>query len=134
IVSRGYAGNKTKNDIIILNRTTDVCAVGEEPLLIYQKTGCPVVVGCKRNEAIAQLCTAFPDVDIIISDDGLQHYAMKRTVEFALLDGNRLCGNGFCLPAGPLREPLARLNTVDYLIIKQAKEQISLPNIITQVV
>lgn len=136
VVSRGYAGNKSKHDIITLNETTGALLVGEEPLLIYQKTGCPVVVGCKRNKAILQLHTEFPEVDIIISDDGLQHYAMKRTIEIALLDAKRMCGNGFCLPAGPLREPMSRLNKVDYLILKETEEpqvETNLPNIHTPV-
>ena len=126
IVSRGYTGTKAKKDIITLDQSVDVLTVGEEPVLIYERTGCPVVVGCKRNRAILQLCSEFPEVDIIISDDGLQHYAMKRDIEFALLDGSRLCGNSLCLPAGPLREPISRLNTIDYLIIKEEQRHLVL--------
>lgn len=119
IISRGYGGSKTSNDIISLDKNTNPKQVGEEPALIFQKTNCPVVVGNRRNKCIQHLLQANPMVNIIISDDGLQHYAMHRDIEIVLVDGNRLLGNGFCLPAGPLREPASRLKQVDYVFVKQ---------------
>lgn len=81
--------------------------VGDEPLLIARRTGCPVMVGRDRPAAGRALLAAHPRVDIIISDDGLQHYALQRDVEIVLFDG-RGAGNGWLLPAGPLREPVSR--------------------------
>ena len=81
--------------------------VGDEPLLIARRTGCPVMVGRDRPAAGRALLAANPQVDVIISDDGLQHYALERDVEIVLFDG-RGAGNGFLLPAGPLREPVSR--------------------------
>lgn len=82
-------------------------AVGDEPLLIAARTGCPVVVGRRRAEAGRRLLALHPQVDVLIADDGLQHYALQRDVEVLLFDG-RGVGNGWTLPAGPLREPPSR--------------------------
>jgi tetraacyldisaccharide 4'-kinase len=81
--------------------------VGDEPLLIARRTGCPTMVGRDRPAAGRALLAAYPQVDVLISDDGLQHYALQRDVEIVLFDG-RGAGNGFLLPAGPLREPVSR--------------------------
>jgi len=81
--------------------------VGDEPLLIAGRTGCPVVVGRRRVEAGRRLLELHPEVDVIVADDGLQHYALQRDVEIILFDG-RGVGNGWTLPAGPLREPPSR--------------------------
>jgi tetraacyldisaccharide 4'-kinase len=80
---------------------------GDEPLLIVQRTGAPLFVCPARAAAARALCMAYPEVDVIISDDGLQHYVLARDVELVVFD-HRLGGNGFLLPAGPLREPLSR--------------------------
>jgi tetraacyldisaccharide 4'-kinase len=80
---------------------------GDEPLLIAHRTGCPVVVGRRRAEAGRYLLERHPDVDVLVADDGLQHYALQRDVELVLFDG-RGVGNGWLLPAGPLREPPSR--------------------------
>ena len=89
--------------------TLDALAVdvGDEPLLISRRTGCPVMVGRDRPAAGRALLAANPQVDVLISDDGLQHYALQRDVEIVLFDG-RGAGNGYLLPAGPLREPVSR--------------------------
>lgn len=120
VVSRGYGASLNKNPHEV--RLSDKAeAVGDEPLLIKQKTDCPVVIAVKRCEAVAWL-EAKHQVNIIISDDGLQHYAMDRTIEIAVMDGMRGLGNGMCLPAGPLREPPMRLNQVDFLIVNKPSE------------
>ncbi|MCU6498837.1 tetraacyldisaccharide 4'-kinase [Rugamonas sp. A1-17] len=81
--------------------------VGDEPLLIKQRTGCPVMVGRDRADTGRALLAAHPEVNILLTDDGLQHYALRRDVEIILFDG-RGAGNGWLLPAGPLREPVSR--------------------------
>jgi tetraacyldisaccharide 4'-kinase len=81
--------------------------VGDEPLLIWQRTGCPVMVGRDRAATGRALLAAHPEVDILLTDDGLQHYALRRDIEIILFDG-RGAGNGWLLPAGPLREPVSR--------------------------
>jgi tetraacyldisaccharide 4'-kinase len=81
--------------------------VGDEPLLIALRTACPVVVGRRRVAAAQRLLAAHPQVDVIVSDDGLQHYALGRDIEIVLSDA-RGAGNGWLLPAGPLREPATR--------------------------
>jgi tetraacyldisaccharide 4'-kinase len=87
--------------------TPGIADVGDEPLLIARRTGCPVVVGRVRADAGRALLAAHPEVDVLITDDGLQHYALARDIELVLFDG-RGVGNGWLLPAGPLREPPSR--------------------------
>lgn len=117
VVSRGY-GAKIRNFPyeIQLNDTAE--QVGDEPLLIAQKTNCPVVISPVRTKAVDYLLKQH-QVQIIISDDGLQHYRMGRAIEIAVIDGMRGLGNGLCLPAGPLREPNARLKQVDFIIVNE---------------
>lgn len=114
IVSRGYGG-QSKVWPLSVNALSDPKQVGDEPLLLALTTGCPVVVSPKRPEAIEQLL-AEQALDVIISDDGLQHFAMGRDLEIVLVDAQRQFGNGFCLPAGPLREPKSRLEQVDFVV------------------
>ncbi len=113
VASRGYA-RKSKG-LLELKRDTDAATGGDEPVLVKKRTHCPVVVSGNRLEAANRLvdigCT------VIICDDGLQHYALKRDVEVVVVDGHRGLGNGICLPAGPLREPGARLESVDLILI-----------------
>lgn len=113
IVSRGY-GRKdgAPRAATIADRAADV---GDEPILLSRRSGCPVWVGADRVAAAAALRKAHADVDVLILDDGLQHYRMRRDVEIAVLDA-RGTGNGFLLPAGPLREPGWRLRTVDAVV------------------
>lgn len=111
IISRGYGG-KARNWPQQVRPDADPVMVGDEALVISRRTGCPMAVGPDRV-ADGQALLKYAKVDVIISDDGLQHYALDRTVEIAVIDGIRRFGNGFCLPAGPLRELPNRLNDVD---------------------
>lgn len=115
VVSRGFGGRAAQYPYV-LNEKTTAAISGDEPLLIYQQCRCPVVVDADRNAAINRCLNDF-DVDIIISDDGLQHYKMHRDLEWVVVDGARGLGNGWCLPAGPLRETAKRLKQVDQIII-----------------
>ena len=114
IVSRGYGGNSTRKPFIVDNDTT-VKASGDEPLIIYKNTLRPVCISTSRISAIKKLLNE-KDVDVIISDDGLQHYKMDRDLEIVIFDGNRGVGNGLCLPAGPLREPIDRIEDADFVV------------------
>jgi len=114
IISRGYGG-KAKSWPQPVNATSQADTVGDEALLIARRTGCPMAVGPRRVAAATWLL-ANTDCNLILSDDGLQHYALKRDVEIAVVDGERRFGNGFCLPAGPLREPVERLQRVDFVV------------------
>jgi len=113
IISRGYRGKHTLPTIV--EETSDPAFVGDEALLIKKKTNCPMVVGKKRFDAAKKLLASYA-VDIILSDDGLQHYALPRDLEIVVIDGTRQFGNGAYLPVGPLREPISRLKTVDFVI------------------
>lgn len=114
IVSRGYGGS-SKTWPRRVDADSDPAEVGDEPLLIAAATGCPVAVSPRRGEAGRLLLN--DGCDLLLSDDGLQHYALARTLEIAVIDGERRFGNGFCLPAGPLREPVSRLNSVDLRVV-----------------
>lgn len=105
VISRGHGGQEGAP--LEVTPRSDPRAVGDEPLLIAARAGCPVVVGRRRVEAGRALLQAHPEVDVLIADDGLQHYALARDVEIVLFDG-RGVGNGWLLPAGPLREPPSR--------------------------
>ncbi|MFI4918742.1 MAG: tetraacyldisaccharide 4'-kinase [Legionellales bacterium] len=117
VVSRGYGA--TINDFPYEVQLND-CAqrVGDEPLLIAQKTNCPVVIAPKRTQAVRYLLEKHQS-QVILSDDGLQHYKMGRAIELLVIDGIRGLGNGLCLPAGPLRESAARLKQVDFKIVNE---------------
>ena len=116
IVSRGYKGSAARRDGMEVNRRSQASEGGDEPLLLARRTGCPVYVHPDRNWALRQLVMNH-NLDVILSDDGLQHYAMRRDVEIAVVDAGSGLGNGHCLPAGPLREPPSRLSQVDYLLV-----------------
>lgn len=113
VISRGYGGTAPHYPYL-LNDKSSAAEAGDEPFLIYKRHGIPVVVGSDRI-ANAQLLTK-QGCEIIIADDGLQHYRMKRDFEIIVIDNKRKFGNGFLLPAGPLREGQWRLKTVDALI------------------
>lgn len=115
IVSRGYrgAGGPARR----VTRDDTAATAGDEPLLLFQRLGRPVAIGARRSEAVRFL---EPDCDVIVCDDGLQHYALARDVEVAVVDGARRFGNGRLLPAGPLREPLTRLSEVDAVVVNGA--------------
>jgi tetraacyldisaccharide 4'-kinase len=110
IVSRGYAGS---SELSSVGANTLPELVGDEPVLIARRTQCPVWIGRDRAAAVDRLVATNPEVDIIISDDGLQHYRLARDLEVVVIDGQRHFGNGLLLPAGPLREPVSRLKSVD---------------------
>ncbi len=122
IVSRGYrksANPSGENAPRAVGATDDAAACGDEPVLLARRSGCPVWIGADRVAAARALLAAHPQCNIILSDDGLQHYRLARDVEIAVVDGLRGFGNRLLLPAGPLREPLSRLDTVDAVVIRQ---------------
>lgn len=113
IVSRGYGGAAgTPRAASIASEPEEV---GDEPVVLARRSGCPVWVGRDRAEVIQALRVQHPEVNVVILDDGLQHYRLRRDVEIAVVDA-RGFGNGFLLPAGPLREPARRLRTVDAVV------------------
>ena len=105
VVSRGYGAKVTRP--VAVTPASSAAQAGDEPLLIARRTSAPVWVCPDRVAAARALCSAHRDVDVIVSDDGLQHYRMQRDAEVVVFD-HRLGGNGFLLPAGPLREPMSR--------------------------
>ncbi|WP_298439437.1 tetraacyldisaccharide 4'-kinase [uncultured Ferrimonas sp.] len=114
IISRGYGGDASAQPMLV-NAQSDPRLCGDEPRLLAQRSGVPLAVGADRIAA-AQLLLTSGEVDIIISDDGMQHYRLGRTLEVAVIDGQRRFGNGHRLPMGPLREPISRLQQCDLLI------------------
>ena len=114
IVSRGYGGRASGP--IPVEESSSPEDVGDEPILL-RKTGFPVWVGRKRGQAAQKLLDAHPECDILIGDDGLQHYALRRDFEIAVIDASRGLGNELLLPAGPLREPPARLKQVNAIVL-----------------
>lgn len=121
IIARGYGG-KAQTWPLSVTQACNPDVVGDEPLLLAKHSGCPVAVGPKRVES-AQLLLDQNACDLIISDDGLQHYALARDIEIVVVDGERWFGNGYCLPAGPLREPSSRLESVDFVVVNGEKNQ-----------
>lgn len=121
VVSRGYGGKADKYPLLLTADTTTAQA-GDEPVLIFQRTGAPVAVSPNRSEAVQALLGAHP-LQIIITDDGLQHYALARDKEIVVVDGERRFGNGWWLPAGPMRERASRLRCVDAVIVNGGKAQ-----------
>ena len=112
-VSRGYGGKATYP--LVVGPTSAASECGDEAAMIARRAGCPVVVDPDRPRAVRKLL-AIADVDVVVADDGLQHYALQRDVEIAVVDGARGVGNGLCLPAGPLREPVSRLEDCDWVV------------------
>ncbi|MEG3134164.1 tetraacyldisaccharide 4'-kinase [Rouxiella sp. T17] len=115
VVSRGYGG-KAESYPLLLNDATTTAQAGDEPVLIFQRTGAPVAVSPVRSDAVKALLNASP-LDLIVTDDGLQHYALQRDFEIVVVDGVRRFGNGHWLPAGPMRERASRLRSVDAVIV-----------------
>ncbi|NOY66280.1 MAG: tetraacyldisaccharide 4'-kinase [Gammaproteobacteria bacterium] len=114
VISRGYGG-KASSWPQQVRADSDPQMVGDEPVLISQNCDVPMAVGPDRVAAAEQLLK-YHDCDVILSDDGLQHYALKRDIEMVVIDGIRRFGNGLCLPAGPLREPQKRLSSADFIV------------------
>jgi subfamily B ATP-binding cassette protein MsbA len=121
IVSRGYGGDA--HYPLDVKLQTDPMQCGDEALMLVSRSGCPMVVDPDRVAAVKHLL-AQHTIDVIISDDGLQHYALDRDVEIAVVDGQRGLGNGQCLPAGPLREPPSRLIEVDFVVVNGAEHPV----------
>ena len=122
IVSRGYGG-QTSSYPYLVKLDDDPIYAGDEPLLIARQTACPVVVDPDRSEAVKYLFSEC-GVNVILSDDGLQHYKMYRDIEICMVDGSKMFGNSLCLPAGPLREPVKRLKDVDFVVVTGAADKI----------
>lgn len=121
VISRGYGGKSDSYPLLVGEHTLGKQA-GDEPVLIHKRLQVPVVVDPVRANAadyLAKNC----DVDIIITDDGLQHYALQRDIEIVVVDGQRRYGNQHIMPMGPLREPVSRLQSVDYIINNGAEHQ-----------
>lgn len=121
LVARGYGGKATHWPQTV-TPDSDPALVGDEPVLLARATGCPMVVAPDRVAA-ARALLAEHDCNVILSDDGLQHYALGRDIEIAVIDGERRFGNGHCLPAGPLREPARRLKEIDLIVSNGAARQ-----------
>ncbi|MDX1803652.1 MAG: tetraacyldisaccharide 4'-kinase, partial [Alcanivorax sp.] len=114
VISRGYGGSTTHYPQVV-HGDSNALEVGDEPVLIARRTGAPVVLNPDRRAALDYAIQHFQP-QLVISDDGLQHYSLPRSAEVVVIDGQRGLGNGQCLPAGPLREPAERLKEVDFLI------------------
>jgi tetraacyldisaccharide 4'-kinase len=114
VVSRGYGG-KRADDVMAVTADSSPAEVGDEPFLIHRATGFPVQVGADRVAAVKALLSR-SNVDVVVSDDGLQHYRLGRKVELVVVDSSRGLGNGWLLPSGPLRELPHRLSSVDALL------------------
>lgn len=124
VVSRGYGGEPPQWPWRV-SASDDPAQVGDEPALLVQRTGVPMAIDPQRSRAI-ELLLAAEELDLILCDDGLQHYQLYRDLELVLIDDARGLGNGRCLPAGPLREPAGRLHEVDAVLFNGAaadKEQ-----------
>lgn len=119
IVSRGYGGQQTEATIVTEHSAAQ--QVGDEAVMLVKRTGCPVAIAAKRIDA-AELLLKTTACNLILADDGLQHYALRRTLEIAVIDGERRFGNNNCLPGGPLREPLERLDEVDFIVVNGVPE------------
>lgn len=118
IVSRGYGANTKIGPSFprLVNAISDPSLTGDEPNLLALRTGVPVVIDSDRTKAV-KYASQISGVNIVISDDGLQHYKMARDIEVVLVDGARYFGNGYLLPMGPLREPVSRLKAVDFTVV-----------------
>lgn len=114
ILSRGHAGAARISRAVLPSDNPQ--EAGDEPLLMAQRQLCPVWIGKDRAAAAQAALKAQPECDVILCDDGLQHYRLARDFEIAVVDGNRRFGNGWLLPAGPLREPVSRLKQVEAIV------------------
>jgi len=114
IITRGYGGNE---EVQAVAPDADTALAGDEPVLLAQRSRCPVWTGRNRVAAARGLLAHHREVNVLISDDGLQHYRLRRDIEIAALDGERGVGNGLMLPAGPLREPIRRLRSMDGVVV-----------------
>lgn len=118
IIARGYRG-QARSWPQQVRPDSDPVIVGDEAVLMARRCNCPIAVGPDRS-ACVEAVLSHTDADVIIADDGLQHYALGRDIEIAVIDGERRFGNGLLLPAGPLREPVKRLEETDFVIVNGA--------------
>lgn len=118
VVSRGYGGQKKQSPMVV-DEDSGADEVGDEPLLIRRRTGCPVCVSADRSAAARHLLGADFRCNVLVTDDGLQHYRLQRDFEIIVIDETAMHGNGFCLPAGPLREPASRLESADFVLFNR---------------
>ena len=120
LLARGYRASA--DTPLLIDRNTPAAEAGDEALLLAAETGLPVGVGARRKAALDLLVSRHPELDVVISDDGLQHVALPRRLELVMMHPLGL-GNGRCLPAGPLREPAERLAHVDALLVPKSSIQ-----------
>lgn len=123
IISRGYGGESGQWPAMVDSNSL-VSQVGDEAIIIAKHSGCSMAVGPDRVNS-ATLLIKQENCDIIVSDDGLQHFALNRDLEIVVVDGDRWFGNGYCLPAGPLREPQEKISQVDFVVVNGAKTDTS---------
>jgi tetraacyldisaccharide 4'-kinase len=128
IVSRGYGGKSVEYPLLV-TKDSKPEQVGDEPILYAKQLNCPIVVSPDRVAAI-ELLTSY-DLELIIADDGLQHYAMARDVEIIVFDGQRGIGNGLCMPAGPLRESHLRIKNAKFIVCNGSCEDEKINNLVT---
>ncbi|SET31663.1 tetraacyldisaccharide 4'-kinase [Thorsellia anophelis] len=115
VITRGY-GSKAPSYPLLVTETNNAIETGDEPFLIYRRTKAAIAISPNRKEAIELLLNTHPNIQLIISDDGLQHYAFERDIEWVVIDAYKQFGNGWWLPAGPMRERANRLKQVDALL------------------
>lgn len=115
VVSRGYGAQISTDEVREVNVNSLVSEVGDEPLMLKQRVGCPIFVSPTRALAVQALEKL--GCDIVITDDGLQHYALARDLEICVFDGERMWGNGHLLPMGPMRESLKRIKSTDFVVV-----------------
>jgi len=118
VVSRGYGATISPEEVREVSENSLVSEVGDEPLMLKLRVGCPIFVSPTRALAVQAL--EKKGCDIVITDDGLQHYALGRDIEICVFDGERKWGNGHLLPMGPMREPLKRINMTDFVVMNGA--------------
>ena len=127
IILRGYKGSASKQGIVVLpDMTSD--EVGDEAL-IYAQHGFKVAIGSDRYSAGLMLLATYPEIQLIIADDGLQHYRLQRDFEIAVIDASRLFGNNFMLPMGPLRETISRLDDVNAIVVNGVMDKTKLQSL-----
>lgn len=123
VISRGYQAAKTESAPFprLVDVKQPVMFYGDEPVMIARDCGVPVMIDPDRHQALKALLTLYPEMDLVLSDDGLQHGNLSRNFEIVVIDA-RGWGNGHLLPAGPLREPVTRLQSVDHLVVNSSSE------------
>jgi len=126
IITRGYGGKATTWPQAV-SADSEASLVGDEAVLMAQRTNVPVYAGANRLESVEKLLKVH-DCDVIVSDDGMQHYKLPRDIQIVVIDGKRQLGNGHCLPAGPLREKKERLDSCDLIVVNGEKNAVENPH------